>query len=719
MDEGRRMFQIFAARMFEQRVLGAYRDDVSKKKADQLIAEEEAEKQGGAQREAKKAREAEKKKAKKQQKKQLEAEKKQRKEAERAEAERVAKEAEEKRQEELRQKREEQRKKREAEKKAQEEERRRKEEEKRRLQEDAKAKQQERERQAREQKAAEKRRKEEERKKQQEEKESKAAAARERKAQQDRDQREKDEKARLETEALERKRREEESQRKQTFQSEVNRKGPPAVALPPTLKQQKSHTGSQPSPQTKVTTPAIPKAPTPQQRQASGPASQTSSSQEQDTAHGSKQSTPPTAPGPSAAHPTSAGSTRAPSRQPQQNFPTQMTSPHPVGPPPGMPFPPQASFPGMPPHAMNGFPPGPGMPGMHPGFGPNRGGVATGPQYNMPFRGPAPQNPHYNPAVPQPPPGMMGRGFNQESPMIGSHYGPHKAFAGPGPRPPQVSPRDPVGSHSRQPSASFETSPDNPNAPHPIGRPQPIQRPDSTKPDQINSKNRTQSMPHGSNEESDAHLGSSALLGDSEPSQDTIERRQTAPHVSSARTPVLAQHNTAFGHDPPQIFGARAAPGFTSPSTGASAGWGGWTGSTAFSAAAPQRHGTRHMAVRRRACDAFMKSQHSSNGDALLEMSEILNHVNETRAPGEPIVQMSELEVLLETEGDSSNGGGMFRETSVGNRKMITYIRDGPQSSIGPSRPNAFGTGGSMSPASGPGQIGASLLTGRTSGSPT
>lgn len=64
-EEGRRMFQIFAARMFEQRVLTAYREEVAAEKQNQLLREIEAEQRLAEEREAKKAKEAQKKKDKK------------------------------------------------------------------------------------------------------------------------------------------------------------------------------------------------------------------------------------------------------------------------------------------------------------------------------------------------------------------------------------------------------------------------------------------------------------------------------------------------------------------------------------------------------------------------------------------------------------------------------------------------------------------------------
>jgi len=65
MEEGRRMFQIFAARMFEQRVLTAWREKVAAERTQALIEELNEDQQAQAQKEAKKARDAAKKKEKK------------------------------------------------------------------------------------------------------------------------------------------------------------------------------------------------------------------------------------------------------------------------------------------------------------------------------------------------------------------------------------------------------------------------------------------------------------------------------------------------------------------------------------------------------------------------------------------------------------------------------------------------------------------------------
>jgi hypothetical protein len=64
-EDGKRMFAIFAARMFEQRVLQAYRERVAKEREEQLLRELEMEEDSKRAREEKKAKEAQRKKDKK------------------------------------------------------------------------------------------------------------------------------------------------------------------------------------------------------------------------------------------------------------------------------------------------------------------------------------------------------------------------------------------------------------------------------------------------------------------------------------------------------------------------------------------------------------------------------------------------------------------------------------------------------------------------------
>ena len=65
MEEGKKMFSIFAARMFEQRVLQAYREKVAQERQQQLLRELEDEDKITKEREAKKQSQNQKKKDKK------------------------------------------------------------------------------------------------------------------------------------------------------------------------------------------------------------------------------------------------------------------------------------------------------------------------------------------------------------------------------------------------------------------------------------------------------------------------------------------------------------------------------------------------------------------------------------------------------------------------------------------------------------------------------
>ncbi|KAN0065505.1 Stress response protein nst1 [Thecaphora frezii] len=191
MEEGRRMFQIFAARMFEQRVLQAYREKVAQERQLQLLRELEEEDMNEKAKEAKRQKDNQKKKDKKRmQREQREAERL-RKEQERAAEEAAAKaraekqrEADLKRQEELRAKRE-------AERRAKEEEKARKEEEKRRRQAEERERELERERKKKEkEEKARLEREAKEREKKQKEEEAKRAKEEREKAEREQQERE-------------------------------------------------------------------------------------------------------------------------------------------------------------------------------------------------------------------------------------------------------------------------------------------------------------------------------------------------------------------------------------------------------------------------------------------------------------------------------------------------------------------------------------------------
>ncbi|KAF7297431.1 Stress response protein NST1 [Mycena indigotica] len=181
MEEGKRMFSIFAARMFEQRVLQAYRERVAQERQAQLLRELADEDELKREREVKKQSQAQKKKDKKRQQKLAKEEKEASKAAERAveEAEHKAKQAA--MEEEQRKKKDEEKAKREAARKLQDEERRKKlaeeaERERKRKEKEEKIKAEKREKDEKEKKAREEREAKERERKKAEEK-AKAAEA--------------------------------------------------------------------------------------------------------------------------------------------------------------------------------------------------------------------------------------------------------------------------------------------------------------------------------------------------------------------------------------------------------------------------------------------------------------------------------------------------------------------------------------------------------------
>ncbi|KAK1926662.1 hypothetical protein DB88DRAFT_482611 [Papiliotrema laurentii] len=226
MEEGKRMFQIFAARMFEQRVLQAYREKVAKQREEQLLRELEEEDDAKRQKEEKKAKESQKKKDKKRLQKQKAEEEKAAREAAIAAEIEAAKAKAEQAERDRQRKAEEERARREAVKKAAQEEqariaaerKKRQQEEKEREEEAAKKKREReekarKEREQREKEAKEKERREKEEKlvKEKAEKErlAKEKAEKDRLAKEAREKAERDRLARVEEERQDKARKEE------------------------------------------------------------------------------------------------------------------------------------------------------------------------------------------------------------------------------------------------------------------------------------------------------------------------------------------------------------------------------------------------------------------------------------------------------------------------------------------------------------------------------
>ena len=521
------MFQIFAARMFEQRVLTAYREKVARERQQKLIEELEEESRLDVQREAKKAKEAQKKKDKKKLQKQAKDEEKAKKEAEKAAEEAAARAIEDKRLEEQRQRKEEQRKKREVEKKAQDEERARKEAEKARRLQEEREKHAEQERRQREQKEREKRKREEANKKEREEREAKEKDAKERKESEEKERKEREAKAKAAQDAKERAKKEELVAQQA---AQAAKRVPQSYSAPtaPGLHAPQAPISLQ-SPHLHIATPVIPKAPTPvRPRQASQQESHTSSPITSHFAPGMGNATSPSN---VAQVPTAPANVGAPAnlvnQKPILHHPQPVSTLPPVTAASNMSPHSTSGYASMAPAMMNGFPSShvPMLPGLM-----NRAPIP----HDIPMypNQPAPIGSHYQRYLPPNnmpfPPGMnglrpipQGRGTQMDGIPGLTHHGVAPVLP-PKANPPYHMPRDtmPTHSHSRQQSGSmeapsFEHQIPNTAAPtQPIARPAPIQRPASVAPHQ---KGEDVSAPGKSDiDDLSNHLGSSALLDDTD-----------------------------------------------------------------------------------------------------------------------------------------------------------------------------------------------------------
>lgn len=662
MEEGRRMFQIFAARMFEQRVLTAYREKVAAERQKKLLEELDEESRLDTQREAKKAREAAKKKEKKRLQKQAKDEEKAKKDAEKAAQEAAAREAEEKKLEEQRQRREEQRKKRDAEKKQAEEERLRKEAEKHRKQQEARERQIEQERKAREAKERERQKREEAKKKEREERESREKEAKERKAKEDRERKSKDDLVRKEKEAVLRA----ENQVKDRPAHQPPKHQP--VALPPGL-QPPSRGPSIHSPHVAVATPAIPpKVPTPvRNRQPSQPGqvSHGSSprSQKASTEASRNSASPATVAMPQTPVPGQPVKTQGqppPLHHPQPSAPRSPLNNHGRG---------QYPFPmnGIPNMGMNGPPMG--APGMIPNMmgpmmyqGPPminqqrfaQNGLQYPPGFQRPF-----QPGQQMPIIPQPP--------AQAPPMVNQQPAPPK---------PQV--------HSRQPSSEHA----------PIGRPGlgPIARPSSTTPDKQRPQRKT---PDADVEQLTTQLGSKALLDDSDAPFDNVDPRANLPPVGAPGSTRLPFANSFQEHkQEPFGMGNPGWAGFNpamapSPNWGPpnaqrpSAGWGQppFGGIGSGPQAVPRSHLPRPIAVRLMLAQACRQLSQipAASVDGYHPVHAVLRQLDTLKAPGEASVSMDEMLGICDTEGNSQNGGGSFEVIMDATRgQLVKFVEDAP-----------------------------------------
>lgn len=694
MEEGRRMFQIFAARMFEQRVLTAYKEKVAAERQEKLIQELDEENMAAVQKKAKKAKDAQKKKEKAQQKKLALAEEKSKREAEKAAEEAAVRAAEEKKAEEARLKAEEKRKKREAQKKAEEEERARKEAEKQRRLQEQRERQAEIERKQREVKERERKEKEELRQKEKEAREAKEREARERKEKQEKEKRELEVKVKAEREASDQLKRQEQATQQAAAvahnAAQTSKRPHQQISIP--IPAGLQSTQGFVSPHVPVATPVVPKAPTPNRPATNSQRDPTSVPQTPQ--FGKSQSTSPIPSTPQQASPGTVGPGKAQTQQPFLHHP-QATSPiHAAlkGPPTTFQ---QGPFPGMQPMGINGFLPGMQM--MAPGFG---GRMHHDPMFPhqqpmgsqfRPLSGPNGMHMH---------PGMNGMPIQQGRSFPVQHAPP--GFSQQLPNGPSVAPNfggqkdaGTTQTHSRQQSASFEKPLfDNMTSNQPIARPGPIGRPGSV----VHGQRSAEISQPGQSEIDDLsnQLGSSALLDDSDDPVASVSgtRRASAapgslsrqayhanvpfPHMdASAFNSPLPPYNTWAG--PPNPFGASSLPG-----NNFMAGWG-TTNVANYGAvgAGAGNHGhrpiqPRSIAVRQMLCRAC-KNLEGSSPDGFHSINSIREQIEHLNPPREEPVTDTEILDLCETEGNPNNGGGYFdvRLESDG-RKFIRFEPDVP-----------------------------------------
>lgn len=689
MQEGRRMFQIFAARMFEQRVMTAYREKVAEQRQKQLIEELLEEENLNEQRNAKKAREAQKKKDKKRQQKQAKEEEKARRDAEKAAEEAAAKAAQEKKLEEQRLKREEQRKKRDAERKAQEEERLRKEAEKQRRLKEEREKQAEAERKQREQKE-EKKRREESKRKEKEDREKKAKEEQERKAREEQARRDREAAARAEQEARDR------AQARPA-------PAPGTIPMPPSHLSQ-AIPGSFQSPLYAAATPVAPKVSTPgRPRQSSHQGSHTSSPHSQPS---SSDMFPQPSISPRSmaqSNPGTIGGRPGHHQQPPLHHPQPSAPLSPLGRSnhPGFPgfntLP--SNPPGLPP--MGGRPLGP--PDMHM-YSPNLNSLR-----GFPGPGGIPAPPGINGVRPMP----SGRGFPPDpghSIPFSGHPGMPGAFSmqQPGVAKP----------HSRQPSNSFERSPlESAGQSFPITRPSPIKRPSSGTQDQ-------QEGGHGTSrrdvDELSTQLGSSALLDDTDAHYSSKFSQSLPGATALGQFPAPSRasfQGPSFFADPlgpkPAGFGVGPAGWGSGPFSGSAfpsaTTWGTAVGKSsvkafsriathnpfstaptasiwpqpaknAFAASGNYRaHTSRPVTIRLlviQACKYLntLSPQTGSGGYHSVEM--VLGQIEQRRPSSEPAIKLEEMLDICDTEGNLQNGGGSFSIKEDGNRRYVKFEPD-------------------------------------------
>ncbi|KAI5788438.1 hypothetical protein EDC01DRAFT_717848 [Geopyxis carbonaria] len=675
MEEGRRMFQIFAARMFEQRVLTAYREKVARERQSKLLEELEEENRQKKEREEKKAKDKDKKKERKRIQRQAKEEERQRKEAEKAAEELKLREIESQKAEELKKRKEEQKQKRDLEKKAQDEERQRKEEERRRRIQEEKEREMERERKRKEHQERERKKKEDAARKMKEEKEAREKEAREKKEQAEKEKKQRDAKAKKDAVEKERKRKEDEAKAKQEA-AVVAAARRTQTSAPSTLSQSQSTSSVYGSPHL---APAIPK----QTGASPGPRSRQTS--QQGSIHNSQGSSPKTPNIPPRLNTSASPGTPIPQHNasgpmhvPNKVFGFPMTTgitptsplPHFIAPPPGV-TPPESAFGSM------------GMTSPMQAFLPNMGqrqsignGIPMYPPGQSGF-GPSPQfrgfgSPNGIPMQIPTAPGMRSMSGQGRGGFMGdmSHQLP------PGvPLPPPGSPfigraePVPMSGHSRAPSGSFE----------PIHRPTPIQRPSSVAPPKSSSDDT-----HSGIDELSKVMGSRALLEDDDvdslPENMSPSRRtsntQFAPRPIRG-VPISSPHRF-FTH----TFKEFGTPSWSNPmplggslSGSLPSAWAnGWSETDAARSTFNRRRQGRIDQIRIITCEKCREL--GEPGNQFVEFGTLQRAIQGV-APHDLIISSNDIADVLDIEGDPQNGGGTFKVSNdASGRTLVQYEPD-------------------------------------------
>ena len=668
MEEGRRMFQIFAARMFEQRVLTAYREKVARERQRKLIEELEEEDRLDTQKEAKKAKEAARKKEKKKMQKQAKDEERAKKEAEKAAQEAAVRAAEEKKMEEQRQRKEEQRKKREAERKAADEERRRKEAEKQRKAQEERERQQEAERKQREAKEKEKKKREEARKREREEKMVREQEARERKAKEDAARKATEEHVKREREAAANADKEAKERARQEEQARLQAKRTP-IAIPSGI--YPSQTTAMQSPQLQAVAPVVsvkPQTPAaPRQQSHQGSSSHGSSPQSQQAT--TTDNVPPFGSSFSSAVQPNAPTTVNMGGKQHSQFPPLH---HPQ---PSAPLSPLNHHPRS---IQTGY--GYGSFSGPTGNGPASAGLARTPgmmAQMQPMNGP-----------------LTGGSYRQYGPpngmilppsMNGSRPWPHssqqKLPTPPGTLPSvtDATPKLPAAAnpHSRQLSTSHDRERDTASQPVPISRPTVDAQSVQSTPD----KKDYREISDQDVEQLTTRLGSKALLDDSDaPLSATSTEPVSAPGApgsgraafpnfpdnkseafQSASWAAFSPTNSfiAPSNWPAPGLPPKGGPGWPKPHpSGANA-----FGAVGVGAHAPYSpHASRPVAIRLmvvEACKKLSATPGTSSG-GFHPAGFLLQQVEQMKPAHEPAISLDEMLEICDTEGNTQNGGGNF-----------------------------------------------------------